>query len=221
LPTGGTLVEFIDPFKDVPSDCSRVFGFLPQVAAYLAGTNCLLKVLQVMSPLVDVVKALPASPTLAASVPKFLKATEALVPCLAAVSGLGAISFARDLVCLVIRAMNCIIGELKAVFALLKNLGNQLALAQTSGNSELADLLLGQQETLKSRTARLIASIRPIGEVLSLAGPILSLAGLAPVQLPAVGSQVDLDSLSQLLAKLQEFVSSLQATADALGGCAE
>jgi hypothetical protein len=67
LPTGGTLVAPTDPTKDVPSDCSRVFGFLPVVASYLASTECLLKVLTLVEPLVNIVKVLDQTPELAAS----------------------------------------------------------------------------------------------------------------------------------------------------------
>lgn len=114
LPTGGTLVGITDPSRDVPNDCSRVFSLLPQVASYLASMQCLLKVLQLVRPLVEVVKALPPSPKLAVAVPEFLKAADSLAPCEGIASGLGATLFIKDLFCLVIVALNCLIGNLKA-----------------------------------------------------------------------------------------------------------
>src|SRR5205814_8733661 len=126
LPTGGTLIAFTDPSQDVPSDCSRVFSLLPQAAAYMASTKCVLPVLQLIPPLVDVIKASPAFLDPTAGLPRFLKAAEGLAPCLAAVTSVQTTPFANDLLCLIIRALDCVVEEMKALFDLLNDLTRQL-----------------------------------------------------------------------------------------------
>ena len=59
LPTGGTLSAFSDLSKGIPSDCSLTFSLLLQIAPFLASTECLLKVLGLIGPLVEVIKAIP------------------------------------------------------------------------------------------------------------------------------------------------------------------
>jgi hypothetical protein len=215
LPTGGTLVAWSDPAQGVPNDCALVFSVLPQVASYLASTQCLLKLLGLVPPLVDVVKALPPSPALVPVVPKFLKAAEALVPCeQGAASPVSALPFIQDLLCLTMTALNCIIGQLKTLVAILAGLA-----AQSTGNAELAHALQAAQKQAQEKAKQIFGSIDSIRALLDLAAPVFSVAGMQPVQLPAAPSQADLNSLTQLLASLQSSAATLQVAADALGGC--
>ena len=218
LPTGGALIGSTDPSLGISSDCSRVFSFLPQVASYLASVQCLLKVLQLTGPLVDVIKALPASPQLVAPVQQFIKAAEGLAPCLQAV-GPGVIPFIRDLLCLVVRALNCIIEEMKVLLGVMSDLELQLDSARVEGNTELVNLLQDEQKKAQSKAENLIASIEPIRAILDLARPMFGPAGLEPMQIPTFGSQLDLNSLNQLVESLQGIVGVFQIAADAVGGC--
>jgi hypothetical protein len=219
LPTGGTLNALSDASKGIPSDCALTFSLMLQIAPFLASTECLLKVLGLIGPLIEIIKALPDPIKIAQCVPKFLKAAEAVMPCVAVVTGLGIIPFLKDLLCLIIKALNCFLGQMKTLLGVMNGLSLQLLSAQTLGNTELVDSIQCEKENAELQAAHLTASIEPIGVILDLAGTIFGIAGMDPIKLPSVGSQTDLDSLNQLVETIQGVVGTLQIAADALGGC--
>jgi hypothetical protein len=219
LPTGGTLVAPIDPTQDLPSDCSRAFSLLPLAASYLASTECLLKVLELVGPLADVVKALDHSPQLAASAVRFLKVAAELAPCELVPTASGVVPFVRDLLCVIIRAVNCVAGQVKTTVALMTALAGQLNAAHAAGNADLIKALEAAQEKAETRAAGLFASIEAAQAVLDLASACFQIAGLQVVQLPTSPESADLSSLTQWLASLEGEAASLHVAADALGGC--
>ena len=221
LPTGGTLVAPADPTHDVPSDCSRVFSFLPLVASYLASTQCLLKVLELVRPLADVVNVLGRSPEFASSAVKFLKIAEELAPCQQVSTGLGVLPFVRDTLCLVIQALHCIIGQLRSLVAVMTGLAAQINSAQAARNTDLVKALEDQQKRAQVKAASSFASIEACQAILELASAFFQIAGVQPVQLTSAPAVTDLNSLTQLLGSLENSAASLQAAADALGGCNE
>ncbi len=62
LPTGGALQAFADISKGIPTDCSLTFSLMLQIAPFLASIQCLLKVLKLLKPLIDIIKGLPVPP---------------------------------------------------------------------------------------------------------------------------------------------------------------
>ena len=47
----------------------------------------------------------------------------------------------------------------------------------------------------------------------------MELAGVPPIQLPAIGSETDIQALQQTVQTLQEIEGIIQVAVDALGGC--
>jgi hypothetical protein len=219
LPTGGTLQAFSDLSQGIPSDCSLTFSLMLQVAPFLASIECLLKVLGLIGPLVEFVKAVPDPIKLASTVPKFLKAAEAVMPCVAVVTGLGIIPFLKDLICLIIKALNCFLGQMKTLLGIMGGLSLQLTAAQAAGDTDLINAIQCEQDNAQALASNMTASIEPIGVILKLAGTLFGIAGMQPITLPAVGSATDLASLNTLVETLQGVVGTLQIAADALGGC--
>ena len=219
LPTGGTLNAFSDLSKGIPSDCSLTFSLMLQIAPFLASTECLLKVLGLIGPLIEFVKAVPDPIKLASTVPKFLEAAEKVMPCVAVVTGLGIIPFIKDLLCLIIKALNCFLGQMKSLLGIMKGLSLQLAVATQAGDTDLVNAIQCEQNNAQALASNMTASIEPIGVILQLAGTIFGIAGMQPITLPAVGSATDLDSLNTLVETIQGVVGTLQVAADALGGC--
>jgi hypothetical protein len=219
LPTGGTLSAFSDLSKGIPSDCSLTFSLMLQIAPFLASTECLLKVLGLIGPLIEFVKAVPDPIKLASCVPKFLKAAEAVLPCVAVVTGLGIIPFLKDLLCLIIKALNCFLQQMKSLLGIMGGLSIQLSLAQSAGDTDRMSAIQCEQENAQTLAANMTASIEPVGVILELAGTIFGIAGMKPITLPAVGSATDLASLNTLVETIQGVVGTLQIAADALGGC--
>jgi hypothetical protein len=115
--------------------------------------------------------------------------------------------------------VNCLIGPLKGIVAALAGLANQLNSARAAGNTELVTALEGAQKNAETKAATLVASIEPVQVVLELASPFFARAGVLEVHLPSGPPNTDPSSLTQLLAGLESSAASLQAAADALGGC--
>ena len=222
LPTGGSLQAFADISKGIPTDCAMTFSLLVQIAPFLAGTECLFKLLGLIAPLIDVVKGLGPPPNvikLGKAIPKFLEAAKKLAPCLLVLTGAPLIPFLKDLLCLIIKALNCFLGQLKSLLAILGGITLQLRAAEADGNTELLDTLNCAKENADLQAQHLTAAIEPIGVILDLALPLMELAGIPPIKLPGVGSGTDVESLTQLVKTLQTVVATLQIAADALGGC--
>jgi hypothetical protein len=221
LPTSGTLIVPMDPTADAPSDCSTAFSLLSLVAVYLASTQCLLKVLKLTEPMVDIVEILQRSPELAVSGAKFLRVAEALTPCALVSTGFAILPFLRDLECVILRALNCTIGKLKSIVAVMTGLANQLNAAQAARNTDLVRELQAAQTRAQASAAALFVSLEAIQAVLELAGDFFGLAGLQAVQLPPAPAATDLNSLNQLLGSLENFAAALKVASDNLGGCSE
>jgi len=222
LPTGGSINALTDISKGIPNDCSMIFNLMLQISPFLAATDCLFKLLGLIAPLIDVVKALGPPPDpfkLGSAIPKFLKAAADLAPCLLVVTGAPLIPFLKDLLCLIIKALNCFVDQLESVLGLMSGLTLDLNAAMASGNAELQRTLECAQENAAIAADHLTKSIEPIGVILKLAGPLMGLAGVGPIEMPAIGSETDLESLQGVIKTMKGVIGTLQIAADALGGC--
>ena len=219
LPTGGTLSAFSDLSKGIPTDCSQTFSLMLQIAPFLASTECLLKLLGLIGPLIEVIKAIPNPIPLASAVPKFLQAAEAVMPCVAVVTGLGIIPFLKDLLCLIIKALTCFKNQLQSLIGIMGGLSLQLSTAQAAGDNDLISAIQCEQANAATMASSLTASIEPIGVILQLAGTLFGIVGMKPIALPSIGSETDLDSLNVVVQTMQGVIGALQIAADALGGC--
>jgi hypothetical protein len=222
LPTGGTIQAFADISKGIPTDCAMTFSLMLQLAPFLASIDCLFKLLGIIGPLIDVVKGIGPPPDpikLGSAIPKFLKAAEKLAPCLLVITGAPLIPFLKDLLCLIIKALNCFLGQLKTLLGLMTGISLQLSIAQRDGNTDLINALQCAQGNAELQAQHLTASIGPIGNILELASSLMELAQVGPIKFPAIGSQTDLNSLNQLVQTIQGVVATLQIAADLLGGC--
>ena len=219
LPTGATLTAFSDLSKGIPSDCSLTFSLMLQVAPFLASIECLLKVLGVIGPLVEFMKAVPNPIGMGSAAVKLVEAAEKVMPCVAVVTGLGIIPFIKDLLCLIIKALNCFLGQMKTLLGIMGGLSLQLSAAAAAGDTDLISALQCEQDNAQALASNMTASIAPIATILELAGTLFEIAGMKPITLPAVGSATDLDSLNGVVESIQGVVGTLQIVADALGGC--
>ena len=221
LPTGGSITAFADISKGIPTDCSMTFSLLVQLAPFLAATECLLKVLKLLKPLIDIIQGVikvPPSPP-AAAVEEFLRAAVELAPCLLVPTPANIIPFIRDLLCLILRVLNCFLGQMKSLLNVLEGLELKFNLAQSSGNAELLAHIQCAQGNANAQAQHLTASLEPIGVLLELAGALFGIAGIPAIKLPAAGSATDLKSLNALVQAIQEAVVVITVVTDGLGGC--
>jgi hypothetical protein len=218
LPTGGVLQSFSDISKGIPTDCSMTFSLMMQIAPFLASIQCLLNVLKLLKPLIDIIKSLPGIPPVKA-IEEFGEAVVALAPCLLIPTPAAMIPFVKDLLCLILKVLKCFLSQMQSLLRILGPLSLQLNLAQQSGNDELVSTLQCAQQNAQTQAGQIMNSLGPAGVLLDLAGPLFGIAGIPAISLPSLGSASDLQSLNTAVKSIQEVVGVIQIAVDALGGC--
>jgi hypothetical protein len=219
LPTGGTIQGIADLTKGIPSDCSLNFSLALQLAPIMASIECLVKVLALIAPLIDVIKALPGVPdptALLKAVAKFLPAAEALAPCLLIPTPLVMIPFVADILRLLIALLKCLIQQMRSILDLLDGLELSIASATADGNTELLATLQCAQGNAQTAANSTMQGIEPVKILLELAGPFLGIAGIKPITIPAIAPAADLAALKDVLSTLQTIVDTMQAIVDVL-----
>jgi hypothetical protein len=223
LPTGSTISAFADISKGIPNDCSMTFSLMMQIAPFLGAFDCLLRVLKLLKPLIEVVKSLGPPPDpikLPSAIEDFVKAAVDLAPCLLVPTPANIIPFLRDLLCLIRRVLKCFHDQLTSLLTTMHGLELKLQLAQSTGNSELLTLIVCAQQNASTQAEHLTNSLEPVGVLLDLAGSLFDIAGVPTIKLPTVG-QTDLAGLTALAETVQEVLVVLTVATDALGGCGE
>jgi hypothetical protein len=105
LPTGSILHPIVEN-AETSVDCSMTADLQRQTTPWLASTECLLKILALLKPLIEVVEHLP-TPSKSA-LQEFAKAAVDLQPCLLMGTTGSALPLVRDLLCLSLRALECL-----------------------------------------------------------------------------------------------------------------
>lgn len=222
LPTGGAIKGIADASKGIPDDCALSFSLVLPLLTFLGNFECLFKVLKLIEPLIDVVKSLGPPPDplkLPEAIKKFLEAATDLAPCLLVPTPAAMIPFVRDILCLVIKLLNCIVGQLKSIMGVMGGLALQLQSAEAAGNRDLVAALQCAQGNAQISAQHAFASLEPILLILSLAEPFLGIVGVDPIQTPALASPEDLESMQSAVNSLDELVKTLTLAAELVGGC--
>ena len=217
LPTGGALQAFADISKGIPTDCALTFSLMLQIAPFLASIACLLKVLKLLKPLVDIIKGLPVPPV--GALIEFGEAAAALAPCLLIPTPASIIPFIRDLLCLILKVLNCFLSQMKSLIRILEPLTLDLQAAQQSGNDELTATLQCANQNALTQAGQIMNSLGPVGMLLQIAGPLFDIAGVPAITLPALGSASDLTALNSAIQSMQTVTGDIQIAVDLLGGC--
>lgn len=218
LPSGGTIKGIGDITQGIPTDCSLSFSLLLQLGPLLGSLDCFVKLLKMIKPLIDVVKGIPTpSP---ADVKKFIEATGPVLACATAFTPTGAVvAFIKDILCLAIKILRCLIDQFKSIAAQMKGLARQIEQAQTDGNLELlANLRCARQNAATSAQASTKA-IEPVVAILELTAPLLEIANLGPIAIPTFGSAEDADEIDDMIAVIEQFIDTLRLVANTAGGC--
>lgn len=217
LPTGFQISALTDLSKGIPNDCSMTFNLMLQLAPLLGAMECIVKMLKLLKPLIDVVDGLPAPPVKA--IQEFAKAAVDLAPCLLIPTPANMIPFVRDILCLILKMLKCLLGQLKTLIGIMSGL--ELRLGAAAGNPELTQLIECAQDNAQTSGQHMMQAIEPIKLLLEMAGPLLGIAGVEPIKFPAMGSESDLESLQNTVQTLQGVVGTIQIVVDTLGGCPE
>lgn len=216
LPSGGSLTALHDLGKSIPNDCTLTFSLMLQIMPLMASMECLLKVLKLLKPLSDAVTSPPPSPKL---VKEIIEAVADLAPCFLMVTPAGMIPFVRDILCLVLALLRCLIGQMQTLNDLLGGLTLQIADAEKAGNRALAESLKCAKENGLIEMQHLMNGFGPVAVVLDLMSPMMSIAGVGAIKLPALGNDASTAAVSKTLDTLRQVVDTVQSVVDALGGC--
>jgi hypothetical protein len=222
LPTGGEIKGLVDVTKGIPDDCSMTFSLVLPMLTFLGNFECLFKVLKLIQPPIDVVKALGPPPDLiklGSAIPKFIQAADDLIPCLLVPTPANMIPFVRDLLCMIIKLLNCVVGMLKSIVAVLGPLALQIESARAAGNADLLAALECSQENAQTSAQHVFSALEPVLLLLSLAEPFMGIAGVNPIKLPSLAAPADVQQMQSLVTTLEDLVKTLTTAAEIVGGC--
>jgi hypothetical protein len=209
LPTGTTLQAFTDMSKGVPNDCAMVFSLLGQASPLLAAMECPLRILKLLKPLVDIIQGLPKPPT-PALLKDFVDAATELAPCFLIPTPANLLPFVVDLLKLIKQLLNCMVTQLRSVRDVMQGMALRFELAE--GNDALMATLECAQENVSTSLENLTTAVEPIGAILGLMSPIMGMAGLPEIELPAPGAAPqDVEALDGLIDTLQGVVDLIDA----------
>jgi hypothetical protein len=216
MPTGSVLRVPTDLSKNIPNDCSVTFSMLLQLQPLLMSMECLLKMLKLLKVLSDAVTSLPPTP---ATIRDIVNAVADLSTCFLALTPAGLIPFIRDVLCLVLRILRCLIGSMNSVVRIMSGLTIRLEAANAAGNSELAATLQCAQANAANSAAMLSQAFGPVSGIMDLISPLMQMAQVSAIEMPAIGSASDTEGLQKAVTALEEVVGTIQKVVDDLGGC--
>jgi hypothetical protein len=194
LPIGGSLQAFPDVAGQSP-ECLAVVNLQTQIAPFLTSALPLLKILQLLKPLIKIIELLP-NPPVPELMLEFAKAAAVLAPLLT--QGAGETVFARDFLCLQIKSLKCFQRNLDVVT-------EQMSAQPTPSRRVAAQTVLDSYE--------------PIVGLFGLASEIVAASGLSIPSAPTLPPGVDAASLKSDQDAITRFVTALEVATDALGGC--
>jgi hypothetical protein len=218
LPGGGRIMALHDLGKSIPTDCSLTFSLMLQIMPFMANMECIVRILKLVKLLSDAITSLPPTPKLILDIGEAVKD---LAECFVAITPAGMIPFVRDILCLILALLNCLIGQLKTLAEVMSGLTIQIQIAQDTGNKDLLATLECAQENSLVAMQHLMNGFGPIGVVMELMETFMGIAGIEAIKLPALGDASSAEELLEVITTLEEVVATIQTVVDALGGCPE
>jgi hypothetical protein len=168
---GGSLKGLLDFSQALPTDCTVSFNLLAQLSAGLGSVDCILKMFRVFSAFLDF---LGPPPNLGAA-GAVADAIKELEPCItAALPGVGMLFTIQDSIRIIVRFLNCLVGELNTL--LEARAGIDLSIAV--GNPKLQSILECAQANVDISAQAMLKSLAPIQLILQVLG---SLPGAPPI----------------------------------------
>ena len=132
LPSGATLTSLSNAGQNIPNDCSLTYSLLLQIAPLMGSMECVLKILKLLKPLSDAVTNFPPGPKV---IKEIGDAVADLAECFAILTPAGMIPFVRDILCLILKVLRCLIGQMKFLLDTMRGLTIKLAQAEKDNNT--------------------------------------------------------------------------------------
>lgn len=216
LPTGGTIKGIGDITKGIPTNCSLNFSLMLQLGPILANLECFIRVLKLIKPLIDVIKGLPFPPVKA--IMDFGEAASEVAECIVKfTTPAGMLPFVRDILCLIIRILGCMLDQMNSLLALMEKL--TISFAAADGNAVQQELLKCAQDNAQRSANAQLQAVEPVMVILEIAAPIFEIAQVGPIEIPTFEGVEGVEQMRAFTTTMEGFVDTLQLVADGLGGC--
>lgn len=218
LPNGGSLTAIPDLSKGIPTDCSLVANLFIQLAPFLASIECLLKVLGLIKPLIDIIQAVPSLDPIkiGKAMPDFVKAAEGIVGCLGMIiPAVGIFNFIKDLLMLIIKLLKCLIGQLESILKIMQGIDIKFAEAEAAGNTELMRVLDCARANAASAAEHAAQSMGPVTNIMALVEPFMEIAGIK-LKIPGPGGAEDTAALEKTIDSLKDTITTVEQVLETL-----
>lgn len=216
LPTGGTIKGIGDVTRGIPTDCSLNVSLMLQLGPILANLECFIRVLKLLKPLIDVIKGLPFPPVKA--ITDFGEAAIDVAECIVKfTTPVGMIPFVKDILCLIIRILSCMLDQMNSLLALMENLS--LSFDAAEGNAVEQELIKCAQDNAQRSANAQLQSVEPVMVILEIAAPIFEIAQVGPIEIPTLEDVEGVEQMRSFVTTMEGFVDTLELLADGLGGC--
>ena len=188
--------------KGPPSQCAMLSSLMVQLTPAMAAMSPLLKILNVFSALNDF---LPANVT---KLPPLL---DALAEVIAMLDPFPFVSAVKSILLLVIAYLNCFIQTMMGLLEFQASIDFSLAI----GNPALQASLQCASNNATVSMQQLMLSLGPLGPIMELVKPFMSVAGLS-FALPSISDLQGEQDIEQALQKLSAMLTDLQQVLQAI-----
>jgi hypothetical protein len=218
LPGGASMQSFSDISKGFPTPSAMTFSLMMQMAPFLASIQPLVKVLNFVMTVQQVLSNFNPL-NIPGAVASIVQAADEVVKVAVSYTPAGLVPFILDLMSLILTALKGFVTEMEAVVSSIKLSSIQIQIASDAGNGELLSSLNCAQANAFVQAQALLGSLGPIGVILQLAGDFLKLLNISPITLPTSGSiGNDVAALESFLEDFDTVITDVQAVVTALGG---
>jgi hypothetical protein len=212
LPFGASMHALVDTSKGIPNDCSMNYNLMLQMAPLLAALECPMKIIKLLKPLVDIIKAIgppPDAQKIAKAMPEFVEAAAEIAPCFVAIAQVP--TMVMDLLKLIKSVLNCLLGQLRTIRNAMEGLA--VRFGEAEGRPELRSQIECAQKNLATQAEAMTSSIEPIAGVLTLVSTIAGIAGMQlDITLETGGAPPeDTEALDAVIAVLETAVQAIDA----------
>jgi hypothetical protein len=220
LPLPGLQLQGIADFtRGIPTECSMNFSLLVQLAPLLANFECVFKLLKFVGVVINTVKDITSPFSLVSAIPQIVSAAGDVMECIdmVVIPPLGLLCFVKQVLELIASMLLCTVEALESILAIMSGLQLQIADATAAGNDDLLQALTCAQENAATAADGAMQSLQPITVLLSLAGPIMTIAGQSvDVAIPSPVPSSDLEGMQTLLQTLGTVAQTIKEIADAI-----
>ena len=221
LPLGGKFQGLVDARNTIPDDCSLNFSLLLQLPPLMASLECVIKILKLIKPLLDLFEAIKTLDVLKIpnAVADFAKAAADVVNTCVAQILIGPPLFVKDLILLIAKLLHCIGDTLHSIAQLMGGLSISIAAAKADGNDALLQQLNCAMENAQSQADAAMGQMDVIQAVLLLAQPFFALTPGAPkIVIPTFGSAADAEAMDSVATAVMQLSAALIKVANAMPG---